>query len=385
MDHGRRRDRAGRAGQRKAGIVLGGPSRFPYNGLVMDQESAGHEPGIPFDEMSVELNNQDLKEILEIASQITAQLDIESIVKYVIWSFYAKVQIETVTFVLAEDLEVEDVRVIHYRELQTTDLKLSLPSVLQLIQYLDKQEYSQISFSYLAESYPDRPIIQSLQEIQTDFIVPIRTDKGVAGFVLLPRKADLADYTLQEIQYFIRIIRFAAIAIENANLYWQATTDRMTRLFSHHFFEKSLDDEINRSRRYSSTFALIMFDIDHFKNFNDTYGHLQGDMIIKEIATILLGSVRNIDFCSRYGGEEFAVILPEVDREGAAVVAERLRRKIEEHAFPGDGETLHVTISVGVAEFDPARVRSPSQLVAEADRALYESKERGRNCVTVLR
>ena len=180
----------------------------------------------------------------------------------------------------------------------------------------------------------------------------MRTDKGVIGFVLLPHKQDGSAYTLQEVQYFIRIIRFAAIAIENANLYWQATTDRMTRLFSHHFFEKSLDDEINRARRYSTTFALIMFDIDHFKNFNDTYGHLQGDLIIKEISKILLGSVRNIDMCSRYGGEEFAVILPEVDREGAAIVAERLRRKIEEHPFQGDEEVLHVTISVGVTAFD---------------------------------
>ncbi len=355
----------------------------------MNQEEGLRPPaepdGKPLDEMSVELDNQDLKEIIEIASQITAQLDIDSIVKYVIWSFHAKVKIETVTFILAEDLEEGQLRVIHYVGLQPVDLALEPHAVFQMIQDLDKQEYSQISMASFEESSPGAPILDSLRELQIDFIVPVRTDKGVIGFVLLPRKQDRSTCTLQEIQYVIRIIRFAAIAIENANLYWQATTDRMTRLFSHHFFEKSLDDEINRARRYNSTFSLIMFDIDHFKSFNDTYGHLQGDMIIKEIAKILLSSVRNIDFCSRYGGEEFAVILPEVDREGAAVVAERLRRKIEEHPFPGDDEALHVTISVGVAEFDPARIHSPSLMVAEADRALYESKEHGRNRVTVLR
>ncbi len=355
----------------------------------MNQEE-GERPaaapdGDPFDAVSVELDNQDLKEILEIASQITAQLDIESIVRYVIWSFHAKVRIDTATFVLAEDLEDGQLRIIHYEGLQPVELSLENAAVFRLIRDLDKQEYSQITMASLAASSPETALLEALKAIHTDVIVPIRTDKGVIGFVLLPRKHDGSAYTLQEIQYFIRIIRFAAIAVENANLYWQATTDRMTRLFSHHFFEKSLDDEINRARRYNSTFALIMLDIDHFKNFNDTYGHLQGDLIIKELAKILLNSVRNIDFCSRYGGEEFAVILPEVDREGAAVVAERLRSKIEEHPFKGDEDVLHVTISVGVAEFAAARFRSPSEMVAAADRALYESKEHGRNRVTVLR
>ena len=94
----------------------------------------------------------------------------------------------------------------------------------------------------------------------------------------------------QDIQYITRIVRFASIAIENASLFRQATTDRMTGLFSHHFFEKTLDEELERARRYKSTFSLVMFDIDHFKKFNDAYGHLQGDRIIREIARQLTAS-----------------------------------------------------------------------------------------------
>ncbi len=101
----------------------------------------------------------------------------------------------------------------------------------------------------------------------------------------------------------------------------------MTGLFSHHFFEKTLDEELERARRYKSTFCLLMFDIDHFKDFNDIYGHLQGDRIIREIARQLARSIRQVDFPARYGGEEFAIILPAVDIKGAVVVAERIRKK----------------------------------------------------------
>jgi diguanylate cyclase (GGDEF)-like protein len=157
----------------------------------------------------------------------------------------------------------------------------------------------------------------------------------------------------------------------------------MTGLFSHHFFEKTLDEELERARRYKTTFSLVMFDIDNFKKFNDAYGHLQGDRIIREIAKLLTKSVRQVDFPARYGGEEFAVILPAVDIKGALVVAERLRRKVEQFRFPGDSEPLHVTISVGVTEFDAEANYAPTEIIREADRALYQSKDKGRNRVTV--
>jgi diguanylate cyclase (GGDEF)-like protein len=194
----------------------------------------------------------------------------------------------------------------------------------------------------------------------------------------------VCSYGLPDLQYITRIVRFASIALENANLFRQATTDRMTGLFSHHFFEKNLDEELERARRYKSTFRLVMFDIDHFKKFNDTYGHLQGDRIIREISRILCKSIRQVDFPARYGGEEFAVILPAVDIKGALVVADRLRKRVEQFGFPSsnDGDPLHVTISVGVTEFDAESFYAPSEVIREADRALYQSKENGRNRVT---
>jgi diguanylate cyclase (GGDEF)-like protein len=347
-------------------------------------------------EIPLELENQDLKEIIEIASQITAQLEVENIIKNVVLSLVAKFQSTSVTFLLPSDVD-ENVPVLyHFEGLKLVNRRVELPSMETIFTFLEQHEYNQMSFAYFKDNFPDQASVQSLQDLEPEIILPIRTDKGVGGLLLLPRregeeakgsgkKRRRSSYSLLDIQYVTQIVRFGSIAIENANLYWQATTDRMTKLFSHHFFQKTLEEEIARAHRYGTTFSLIMFDIDHFKKFNDTYGHLQGDVIIKEIANIMRRSVRSIDLTARYGGEEFVVILPEVDAGGAIVVAERLRSSVADYRFRGEGGQLRVTVSIGVAEFKPERMRSASEIIAEADKALYHSKEMGRNRVTVQR
>ena len=334
-------------------------------------------------DVPLDRENQDLKEILEIAFQITAQLEVENIVKNVVWSYATKFQCEAVTVVLGDPVDEDAVQVIPYKGLKREETSISFPPITPVLSFLEKDEFSQLPFSYFSEAFPDKTIVTLLESLATDVIVPLRTDKGVVGFVLLTKSGKGVQYGLLEIEYITRIARFAAIAIENASLFRQATTDRMTGLFSHHYFEKTLEEELERARRYKATFSLVMFDIDHFKQFNDAYGHLQGDRIIRDISKLLMKSIRQVDFPARYGGEEFAVILPAVDIKGALVVAERLRRKVEQFAFPGEAEPLHVTISIGVTEFDAEANCASSEIVREADRALYQSKERGRNRVTV--
>jgi diguanylate cyclase (GGDEF)-like protein len=334
-------------------------------------------------EVPLDRENQDLREILEIAFQITAQLEIENVIKNVVWSLVSKFQTETITVALPGEIDENAVQVVSYRGLKKEDLGVSLPSIMPVLTFLDKDEYSQIAFSYFQENFPDKVMVERLAALAVDMIVPLRTDKGSIGILLLPKAGSGGSYGLQEIQYVTRITRFASIAIENASLFRQATTDRMTGLFSHHFFEKTLEEELERARRYKTTFSLVMFDIDHFKKFNDAYGHLQGDRIIRDIARLLCKSIRQVDFPARYGGEEFAVILPAVDVRGALVVAERLRKRVEGHEFPGNDGPLHVTISVGVTEFDAESAYAPTEIIRDADRALYQSKEHGRNMVTV--
>ncbi len=172
----------------------------------------------------------------------------------------------------------------------------------------------------------------------------------------------------------------AAIAIENARLFTEtrrlANTDALTGLYNHRYFYHLLDTEVKRARRYGRALSLIMLDIDHFKQFNDRYGHLAGDEALRSLAQILRKNSRRVDTVARYGGEEFAIILPETDLTQAAVQAERLRAAAEEHQWP-EG---HLTISLGVASLMPDMTRV-EDMVRDADRPLYEAKEAGRNQV----
>jgi diguanylate cyclase (GGDEF)-like protein len=160
-----------------------------------------------------------------------------------------------------------------------------------------------------------------------------------------------------------------------------AITDGLTELITHKYFMYTLEKEIARSERYKKVFSLIMFDIDHFKNVNDNYGHQAGDEILKNIGKIVKKNLRLADIVARYGGEEFTVILPETAIKDALIAAEKLRKAVEKTELPYNNELLKITISLGVAAF-PDIAKDAETLIKAADDALYLSKEGGRNKVT---
>ena len=163
----------------------------------------------------------------------------------------------------------------------------------------------------------------------------------------------------------------------------QSVRDVLTGLYNRRYLEEVLDREMRRAGRAAQTLGVLMLDLDHFKRFNDTYGHEAGDAVLRETATFLLKNVRAEDFVCRFGGEEFVIILPTADVEGSHARAERLRSKMGELAILYQGRSLgKVTFSVGVAEF-PAHGMSPQELMAAADAALYEAKRGGRDRVVV--
>lgn len=218
--------------------------------------------------------------------------------------------------------------------------------------------------------------------------IPITSGDRLWGVLHLRRRFTDA-FTKEDVQLAQAIVYQFALAMQRAYLFDEvdllAITDPITELYNYRKLGRDLEREVVRSKRYKHSFSFIMADIDHFKKFNDTYGHLQGDHIIRDIAKLIRKSIRQIDFPARYGGEEFALILPAVDVKGALVVAERLRKRVETFDFPSteSGPPLHVTISVGVTEFDAENAYAPSEIIREADRALFKSKENGRNKVTV--
>lgn len=176
------------------------------------------------------------------------------------------------------------------------------------------------------------------------------------------------------------------VALENSQLYKLtkrlSITDELTGLYNYRFMQERVQDEIERARRFGRSLSLLMIDVDNFKIFNDTYGHIAGDRALAQLATAFRGELRDIDVLCRYGGEEFTIILPETDADGAFVAADKVREAVAAHRFPdADGNAnVRMTVSIGLATF-PAHADDREELLRQADNALYRAKRSGRNRV----
>ncbi|HJR64004.1 MAG TPA: diguanylate cyclase [Gemmatimonadaceae bacterium] len=171
------------------------------------------------------------------------------------------------------------------------------------------------------------------------------------------------------------------LATANAELLRMAVTDGLTGLDNRRHVEERLREMFEHAIRFQEPLACAMFDLDHFKSVNDTYGHLAGDAVLKQLAALLRRAVREVDRVGRYGGEEFMVILPGAASDAAVTFAERARQEVEDYVFTFDGGTLRRTLSCGVAAWPHPRIRHRDELVKAADDALYVAKELGRNRV----
>ena len=205
-------------------------------------------------------------------------------------------------------------------------------------------------------------------------------NKGASDFVFKPVRFEELLLRLK------RVLKERRLTKERAKMLGKlqnlAITDGLTKLYNSRHFYNQLDVEVGRSRRYNHPLALLLLDIDHFKDFNDNYGHLEGDKILVAIGLNIEDCLRAMDSAYRYGGEEFTVILPETNGEEARTVAERIRRKIESaHNTPDATTNLSVTISIGVTEYISGE--EVSAFVQRADQAMYSSKKKGRNIVTI--
>jgi diguanylate cyclase (GGDEF)-like protein len=174
--------------------------------------------------------------------------------------------------------------------------------------------------------------------------------------------------------------------ISNEKLRAIALRDGLTGLYNYRYFQAILDKELSRAMRYERPSSLIMFDLDYFKNVNDTYGHRVGDNVFREISALVLKMVRTNDVAARYGGEEFAIIVPETDLNGAAVLAERIRRSVEQMEIASDSFTVRVTISIGAATYLPgAESTTKAELLDAADAAMYNAKKNRRNKLSMAK
>lgn len=209
---------------------------------------------------------------------------------------------------------------------------------------------------------------------------PLESGGRIHGLITVVRRG--RPFTEDDREVLRSLGAQAALALENVNLHLQvsrqAVTDELTGLANHGRFQELLTTEVEQVRRYHHSIGLIMLDIDDFKLVNDTYGHQQGDVVLKQVAAVVADSSREVDYPARYGGEEMALILPHTDLEGAYAIAERIRTAIEDLRVPRIDQlgTLRISASVGVASSNEG---DKEGLIAHADAALYEAKRQGKN------
>ncbi|TBR19858.1 sensor domain-containing diguanylate cyclase [bacterium] len=232
-------------------------------------------------------------------------------------------------------------------------------------------------------NYAQDPIVQLLKYDEL-VLVPLKAKDRVNGIILADNFITKKPITKDDLRMLIMLSNQAGLAVENSQLYEKtvisAHTDALTNLWNHGYFQYLLGAELDKSKAISGKLSLIILDIDDFKIYNDMLGHQAGDRILKDLASLLKNQSRKMDHVCRYGGEEFAIILPSADTKEAMFIAERLRENIEKQAFLNQ-EILPqktLTVSLGVATF-PDNAMSTSELIKNADKALYEAKNTGKN------
>ncbi|HLP40919.1 MAG TPA: diguanylate cyclase [Fibrobacteria bacterium] len=213
-------------------------------------------------------------------------------------------------------------------------------------------------------------------------VVPVPTDQGV-DMALAVESSRPRRFSEHQQDMLATIARAAGFALSRARLYQQkeqlASRDGLTGVENHRTFQDRFQGEILRAQRYSHQLAILMMDLDFFKKVNDTYGHPTGDLVLKEVASIIAGNIRGgVDLLARYGGEEFVCMLSDTDRDRAGETAERIRESVARKVFESGAARFQVTISIGGAMY-PADSRRGREVLEKADKALYHAKETGRN------
>jgi diguanylate cyclase (GGDEF)-like protein/putative nucleotidyltransferase with HDIG domain len=219
------------------------------------------------------------------------------------------------------------------------------------------------------------------------FVIPVTYSDSLLGLLVGFKGANHASWNRQNETFMKSVADQVASGVTNARLYArvqrQAVTDGLTTLFNHRTGQEKLTEQMRMAERYQRHLSVVMVDVDFFKKINDNYGHPVGDTVLKAVAKLIKNNCRDVDIPIRYGGEEFMVVLPEVNTEGAHVVAERIRRSLAQEVIMHENISLSVTASIGISTF-PDDAGEQKQLLALADKALYLSKRLGRNQVRTV-
>lgn len=323
----------------------------------------------------------DLEELLSDAIEIFNQESGDSLIEYITSNLVDRFVPSFLQFVLKLHGDDQKPRTICYHNLKRVESPAPIHSLETYNRYFSSYPGT-ISFSLFEYSVHNKAAAEQLKPLNPEIIIPISGPDELYGMIIVGKKIIDGEYSDEEIIYIDRLLKFASLSFQNVIHYRSSVTDFKTQLYNHSFFQKRLSEELAKVTRHNNSISILLLDIDHFKQLNDLHGHLGGDKVLFHLSRNLEHTLRQEDIIARFGGEEFIILLPESSKEAAFHVAERVRQEIELMEVPYMEKTLKITVSIGVNHINSTRYASPLKLIEQADKALYHSKENGRNCVT---
>jgi diguanylate cyclase (GGDEF)-like protein len=334
------------------------------------------------EQLNVTIRN--LEELLDEAVVLFSKYSVIELVNYLAKKMLSKFIPSYLAFVIKDDESAGTPNIICFKNMKQIENIIAIESIDPYRKFFSLSPAS-IKFDAFKNMIDNNALTDIFSPLHPDLIVPMMGPEGLYGFLVFGRKIIDADYTNQELSYIDKIMKFASISFQNNIHYRKATIDSKTKLYNHSFFVRKLDEEIARIKRYRSHISVLMLDIDFFKKFNDTYGHLIGDRLLYYISKLISENTRKEDIAARFGGEEFIIMLVEANENIAIIVAEKLRKLIENLKVNYLDKELSVTVSVGISCASIENIVDPNELVKQADTALYQSKKTGRNKISVYK
>lgn len=326
----------------------------------------------------------DLKQLLEISKSLNSVIDYSTLIEAILYTCMGQMKTLGVAIFTKKNFDACCFQLNrNYCGFElANDYDYSIPEDHPLIKMLS-QHNSSTTIAEIRENIPIDAPIEALIALDPSLIVPLKAKNHTNGLLVLGEQITAEPYSEYEKEHIMNIASLAAIAISNAALLEMTTTDMMTHLKLKHYFYTVLMEKLEISTSQKMPLSVLMLDIDFFKRFNDTYGHACGDVVLQMVASVVQQNTRNQDMAARYGGEEFVVMLCDTPAQTAEKIAERIRTSIENLDILYDGQHLNLTISIGVAEYNPEIDSTAKNLVDRADKALYNSKQTGRNKVSL--
>ena len=358
-----------------------GENTFFSNPKIMENYSLLQEIGVFTHIESLEQEVNNYKNLFAGALDIVNRTTISEIMDAAVWQISDHFLPSVIVFLWKPLQNREDITIKSYKSYKLVDVGLRVESI-NIFEPFFHDHNEPVSFKYLCSKLNNDASLKPFELIGPEIVIPILGLSGLYGMVVLGRNILGDEYSQKEIDFLRNLMSFVSKAIQNHLHYERTLRDLKTGLYNNSFFMDRLSQEIVRARRYQTETSIIIIDVDHFKGFNDTYGHMAGDRVLESLAITIKQGVRAGDIPSRFGGEEFTTLLPDTNRELAWLVAERLRVMVSNMKVTWEPPLPQVTISLGVFTFNKEINIPANEAIMRADEALYISKELGRNRTT---